>query len=105
MMGETVSFEQKVTVRGVSDVLIVGGGFAGVCAAVAASRAGANTALMEQDGNLGGQAASVYTFGLDGFIDYKGNHYAKGIPWEILLETVAQGCSDPMWEKADFTSD
>ena len=40
--------------------------------------------------------------GMDGFIDREGNHYAKGIPWEILLKTVAEGQSDPLWCKADY---
>lgn len=37
------------------DVVVAGGGFPGVCAAVAAARAGAAVALVERDGMLGGQ--------------------------------------------------
>lgn len=84
------------------DVVIVGGGFAGVCAAVAAARAGANTVLIERDGMLGGQAAEVYTFGLDAVIDRNGHQLIRGIPWEIIQRTVAEGQSDPMWTKMDF---
>ena len=93
---------QNIAVKGSFDVIVVGGGFAGVCAAVAASRAGADVALIERDGMLGGQAAEVYSMGLDGFIDRNGKHYARGIPWEVLEKTVAEGQSDPMWRMADF---
>jgi sarcosine oxidase subunit alpha len=38
------------------DVLVVGGGVAGLCAARAAARAGANVVVLEQDTELGGRA-------------------------------------------------
>ncbi len=50
---------QKVPVAGHSDVLVCGGGPAGVAAAVAAARAGASTQLIEMHGALGG----VWTIG------------------------------------------
>ena len=40
------------------DLLIVGGGAAGLCAALSAGRAGANVILVEQDSTLGGQLLS-----------------------------------------------
>ncbi len=101
-MAETIHVDSEVQVRGQYDVVVAGGGLPGVCAAVAASRAGADVALIERDGNLGGQAAGVYTFGLDGFIDREGCYYATGIPWEILLRTVAEGQSDPLWQSVDY---
>jgi hypothetical protein len=84
------------------DVVVAGGGFPGVCAAVAAARAGARVALLERDGTLGGQAAEIYTFGLDGFVDREGRLYAAGIPWEILRRTVAEGQSDSLWDRVDY---
>jgi hypothetical protein len=42
-------------IYGIYDVVVVGGGTSGVSAAIAASRAGANTILIERLGTLGGQ--------------------------------------------------
>ena len=41
---------------GSTDVLVVGGGPAGVCAAIAAARCGAKTVIVEQSNCLGGMA-------------------------------------------------
>jgi len=84
------------------DVAVVGGGFPGVCAALAAARLGAQVALLERDGLLGGQAVEVYTFGLTGFTDNHGKQFVKGIPWEIVQKTVAEGQSDPVWHLVDY---
>ena len=85
-----------------ADVAVVGGGFPGVCAAVGATRAGAAVALIERDGALGGQAAEIYTFGLDGFFDRNGKQYVKGVPWEIMQKTLVEGQSDPTWDQVDY---
>ena len=84
------------------DVLVVGGGFAGVCAAVAAARTGAKVAVMERDGLLGGQAAEVYTFGLDGFFGDTGRRVIAGLPWEIVRRTAELGDADPSWTEVDY---
>jgi len=95
-------FKQKAPILAHVDVVVVGGGFPGVCAALASSRAGATTAIIERDGMLGGQAAEIYTFGLDGFFDDSGRQFVRGIPWEIMRKTIAEGQSDPMWEEVDY---
>ena len=83
--------ERTVPVLQQVEVVIAGGGFPGVCAAVAAARAGARVVLVERDGMLGGQAAEIYTFGLDGFFDNVGRQFVRGIPWEIIRQTLAEG--------------
>ena len=85
-----------------TDVLVVGASFPGICAALAASRAGAQTVIVERSGVIGGQAAEIDTWGLDGFVDIDGKLLIDGIPWEILQKSVAQGQSDPLWTRIDM---
>lgn len=94
--------ERDVPILGDVDVVVVGGGFPGICAAVGAARANAKVAIVERDGMLGGQAAEIYTFGLDGFVDNNGRMFVKGIPWEIVQKTLAEGQSDPAWTDVDY---
>lgn len=52
--------EQELPIRGKSDVIVCGGGPAGVIAAISAARAGAKVQLFELQGSLGG----IWTSGL-----------------------------------------
>jgi hypothetical protein len=70
------------------DVLVAGGGPAGVCAALAAARAGARTRLIEAHGCLGG----IWTAGLLGWVidgENKGGLLAE------ILARVGDGGSTP----------
>ncbi|OGC02841.1 MAG: hypothetical protein A3G35_10295 [candidate division NC10 bacterium RIFCSPLOWO2_12_FULL_66_18] len=49
------------------DVIVIGGGTAGVIAGIAAARLGARTLLVERSGHLGGNAATGMNLG--GFFD------------------------------------
>ena len=51
-----MTYQRQVHITATPDVLVVGGGPAGLCAAVAAARAGAKTMLVEQYGCCGGMA-------------------------------------------------
>lgn len=53
-MGWVVEPERKIPVTSETDVLVCGGGFAGVAAAIAAAGQGARTLLLERYGFLGG---------------------------------------------------
>lgn len=71
------------------DVAVVGGGLAGVCAAVAAARNGAKTVLIQDRSVLGGNASSEIRVNVNGVAHLKGTGLAEretGIVEEILIE-------------------
>ncbi len=80
----------SVGMRTKSDVVVAGGGTAGVIAAIAAARAGAHTTLVEQNGFVGGVAA----VGCMPFLSFhNGRHelIVKGIPWELVTRLKDMG--------------
>ena len=74
------------------DVIVVGGGMAGVCAALASARKGVNTALINARPVLGGNASSeirIHISGADQSL--KQPDYAEGgLLYELMLENKAR---------------
>jgi len=70
------------------DVLVVGGGTAGVVAAIQAARMGAKTLLVERNSQLGG---TTTTGGVNfpGLFHAWGKQLIAGIGWELVTKTVA----------------
>lgn len=70
-----------------TDVLVVGGGTAGVPAAIQAARLGCDVTLVEAGGQLGG---TMTTGGVSfpGLFHAHGGQIISGIGWEIVCETV-----------------
>lgn len=84
-MGQYIIEErQQVPVHAEADVLVVGGGPAGLCAAVSAARNGAKVILMERYGYLGGMATGGYVLLLDCLCDGRGNVVIKGLVEEMI---------------------
>jgi len=80
-----IEAERAIPVAGHSDVLICGGGPAGIGAALAAARAGASVQLIEVAGCLGGVwTAGLLTKVLDG-------ENKQGVMAELLREFAARG--------------
>lgn len=77
-----------------TDVLVVGGGPAGVCAAVAAARAGAEVLLMERAGFLGGTATGGMVAAWNGFF-WRDVRVTGGIAYEIVERLRAAGGGHP----------
>ncbi|MBN9460379.1 MAG: FAD-dependent oxidoreductase [Burkholderiales bacterium] len=73
------------------EVLVAGGGMAGVCAAVAAARAGARTLLVERIGFLGGAATAAAVPQFMGWKTAAGGQVIGGIAQEIVDRLVASG--------------
>ncbi len=73
------------------DVLVAGGGPSGVAAAVAASRVGARTLLLERYGCLGGLATGGLVLHLMAMFDKAGRRWVGGLAWEAAERLAALG--------------
>jgi len=71
-----------------ADVVVAGGGAAGIAAALSAARNGANTLLIENNGYLGGISASLSWLG---FHDNKYRLLCKGLASEFVEDLARMG--------------
>lgn len=79
---------RDVPVAREADVVVVGGGPAGLCAAIAAARNGSKTVLVEQFGYLGGTATASLMACINGFrnqVEPDATQTVRGIAEEIVL--------------------
>lgn len=81
-MSELMKKSRKV------DVCVVGGGMAGICAAIAAARTGAKVVLMQDRPMLGGNASSEIRMWVSGAGTRVRNLQETGLMEEILLENM-----------------
>lgn len=89
LKGEVLKAPYKVKKQTLkTDILVVGGGTAGVIAAIQAGRAGRKVILVENGSQLGG---TTTTGGVDfpGIFFAWGKQVIGGIGWELVQETVA----------------
>lgn len=69
------------------DVIVIGGGPAGVCAATQAAQSGARTLLVEKNGLLGGTTTAA-AVNLPGLFHAWGKQIIAGIGWEVVRRSV-----------------
>ncbi|MBC7808330.1 MAG: FAD-dependent oxidoreductase, partial [Akkermansiaceae bacterium] len=83
----TIPASPDLSVRYRVDVLVAGGGPAGIAAALAAARSGARVLLLENGGFLGGSATAAQVPAFCPFSDKK-RAIVRGIGWEVLTEML-----------------
>ncbi|MGL3148938.1 FAD-dependent oxidoreductase [Microbacterium sp. A82] len=81
---------RETPVAGSFDVIVAGGGPAGVTAAVAAARGGARTLLIERYGFVGGMATSALVTPISEF-RVGGRAHIGGIPYELMCRAAELG--------------
>ena len=83
------------------DVVVIGGGMSGLCAAIASARQGASTALVQDRGVFGGNASSEMRMHISGASCHWGKKNASetGILMELQLENkyLNDSCNYSVW--------
>ena len=82
------------------DVIVAGGGLAGVCAAAAAARAGASTLLVEKAPYAGGIAtASIEPSICNYYKNRQGEFVLQGAAYELIERLTDKGAASPQWHE------
>jgi len=85
---------RRLSVRGSYDIVVVGGGVAGVAAALAAARGGASVCLLEKESALGGLATLGNVVLYMHLCDGRGRKVVGGIGEELMKLSAADGFCD-----------
>lgn len=97
MIGALETAEMKIReqlttpVRDSTDILVIGGGIAGVAAAVAARRQGADVILIEKSALFGGLATNGLISWYEPLCDGEGTQLMYGLPEELLRLSIKYG--------------
>ena len=82
-----ISYSRELPLIGAFDVLVCGGGPAGIAAAVTAAENGAKVAMLEQNSYLGGMATGGCVNPMSEF-SYKGERVIGGFAWRFANELI-----------------
>lgn len=84
------SFEAVIELKKKYDVIVVGGGSAGVSAAIASARIGSKTLLLEKHSIFGGTNTRSLVGPITSFLGEEGTQIVDGIPQEIIERLIEQ---------------
>ena len=107
-MEKCITYSTQIKCLGKYDVIVVGGGPAGVCAAIAAARGGAKVALVEKTAMLGGMATSglvgpfMTCYNREGDFPVVGGLFREIV--ERLIRINGALCPDEIKGKTRYTS-
>lgn len=88
--------EKDIPIVGEEDVIICGGGPAGICAALSSARMGRKTLLIEHYGFLGGANTAAGVSAIGGWqFERDGRPLIAGIPLEIMVKLAQIGGASP----------
>lgn len=103
-MGNTLLFQKEIPSIGHYDVVVLGGGPAGVCAAAEAARTGSRVLLAEATGMLGGMATSGLVAPLMTSYDRDGNRPLVGGLFREIVERLEKVSGAILPENAEAPS-
>jgi hypothetical protein len=83
-VGAVLEHEREIPVLDRTEVLVVGGGPAGLAAAIAAARQGARVDLLERYGYVGGMATGGLVLMLDRMGNDEGQQVVRGLAQELI---------------------
>src|SRR3954454_24634458 len=86
---------REIPVHAECDVLVVGGGPAGIAAACAAARMGARTLLLERYNHLGGLSTGGLVIWIDRMTDWEGRQVIRGFAEELFDRLPADAVAGP----------
>lgn len=95
---------RDVPLHATCDVLVVGGGPAGVAAAHSAAKQGADVILLERYNHLGGLATGGLVIWIDRMTDWSGQHVIRGFAENILEQLPKDAIAGPpreLWGTRD----
>ena len=102
-MAQTISWQESIPVAGGYDVIVAGGGLAGVAAALSAARMHKKALILEKSTTLGGLA----TLGLINFwvplCNGRGKQVIRGMAEELLRLSIRYGYDSlpPEWKNGE----